>query len=61
MKSDWGNFYLLLWGVTVNFVPKERSRKIIEKILAKRQRESDDRLAEKRRKYNGNKNKKEKI
>ena len=36
----------------MNFVPKERSRKTIERLLAERQRESDERLAEKRRKYN---------
>ena len=38
--------------IIMNFVPKERSRKTIERLLAERQRESDERLAEKRRKYN---------
>ena len=36
----------------MNFVPKERSKKTIEKLLARRQKRSDERLAEKRRKYN---------
>ena len=41
----------------MNFVPKERSKKTIERLLAERQMRSDERLAEKRRKYAQNKNK----
>ena len=41
----------------MNFVPKERSKKTIEKLLAKRQRESDEMLAEKRRRYAKKRNK----
>ena len=35
----------------MNFVPKERSRKTIERLLAERQKRSDAREAEKRRNY----------
>ena len=35
----------------MNFVPKERSRKTIKRLLEKRQRESDEREAEKRKNY----------
>ena len=41
----------------MNFVPKERSKMTIERLLAERQKRSDERLAEKRRKYRQNKNK----
>lgn len=40
----------------MNFVPKEKSKEVIERLLAERQRESDERLAEKRRMYAENKN-----
>lgn len=35
----------------MNFVPKERSKKTIEKLLKRRQMESDEKEAEKRRNY----------
>lgn len=35
----------------MNFVPKERSKKTIERLLEKHERESRERAAERRRKY----------
>ena len=35
----------------MNFVPKEKSKEAIERLLAKRQRRSDEREAERRKKY----------
>ena len=36
--------------IVVNFVPKERSRKTIRRLLEKRQRKSDEREAKRREK-----------
>ena len=37
--------------IDVNFVPKERSKKTIDRLLEKRQKESDEREAEKRKNF----------
>ena len=37
--------------IIMNFVPKERSRKTIERLLAERQRESDEEEVKRRKQY----------